>query len=75
MPRMVAAVDSGWIESAGAHLLRRNYSEPHWVEGRGFVGAFESISLYGLTLAAQRRVNYGAIDPTAAREICSFVRR
>jgi ATP-dependent helicase HrpA len=32
--RMVAAVDSSWIEAAGAHLLKRTYSEPHWVEGR-----------------------------------------
>ena len=70
--RMVAAIDSSWIESAGAHLLKRTYSEPHWVEGRGFVAAFESISLYGLTLASQRRVNYGAIAPIEAREI--FIR-
>jgi ATP-dependent RNA helicase HrpA len=70
--RMVAAVDAGWIESAGAHLVKRTYSEPHWVEGRGFVAAFESISLYGLTLASRRRVNYGAIAPIDAREI--FIR-
>ena len=70
--RMVAAVDSGWIESAGAHLIKRTYSEPHWVQGRGFVAAFESVSLYGLTLASQRRVNYGAIAPVEAREI--FIR-
>lgn len=70
--RMVAAVESSWIESAGAHLLKRTYSEPHWVEGRGFVGAFEAASLYGLTLASRRRVNYGAIAPLEAREI--FIR-
>ena len=70
--RMVAAVDSQWIESAGAHLIKRTYSEPHWVEGRGFVAAFESVSLYGLTLASQRRVNYGVIAPAEAREI--FIR-
>lgn len=70
--RMVAAVDSQWIESAGAHLIKRTYSEPHWVEGRGYVAAFESVSLYGLTLASQRRVNYGVIAPVEAREI--FIR-
>ena len=70
--RMVAAVDSSWIESAGAHLIKRTYSEPHWVAGRGFVSAFESVSLYGLTLASQRRVNYGVIAPVEAREI--FIR-
>ena len=67
--RMVAAVDPGWIESAGAHLVRRTYTEPHWVAGRGFVAALESVSLYGLPLAAGRRVNYGAIAPLEARGI------
>ena len=70
--RMVASVDPGWIEAAGAHLLKRSYSEPHWVEARGFVSAFESVALYGLTLAARRRVNYGAIAPREARDI--FIR-
>jgi ATP-dependent helicase HrpA len=70
--RMVAAVDPGWIEAAGAHLLKRSYSEPHWVESRGFVAAFESVALYGLTLASRRRINYGAVEPREAREI--FVR-
>src|SRR5581483_8361820 len=70
--RMVAAVDPGWIEAAGAHLLKRSYSEPHWVHTRGFVSAYESVALYGLTLAAKRRVNYGAIAPAEARDI--FIR-
>jgi ATP-dependent helicase HrpA len=70
--RMVAAIEPQWIESAGAHLLKREYAEPHWVEPRGFVAAFESTSLYGLTLSARRRVNYGNIAPREAREI--FVR-
>lgn len=70
--RMVAAVEPQWIEAAGQHLVKRNYSEPHWVEERGFVAAFESTSLYGLTLAARRRVNYGNVAPREAQEI--FVR-
>jgi ATP-dependent helicase HrpA len=70
--RMVATVDPGWIEAAGAHLLKRVYTEPHWVDTRGHVSAYETVSLYGLTLASRRRVNYGAIAPLEAREI--FVR-
>ncbi|MGH6609808.1 MAG: DUF3418 domain-containing protein, partial [Burkholderiaceae bacterium] len=70
--RMLAAVEPPWIESAGAHLIKRSYSEPHWVEERGYVAAFESTSLYGLTLSARRRVNYGSVAPREAREI--FVR-
>ncbi len=68
--RMVAAVEPQWIESAGAHLIKRSYTEPHWVEERGFVAAFESTSLYGLTLAARRRVNYGTVAPQrSARDL------
>ena len=29
--RMVAAVEPGWIERAAQHLVKRSYSEPHWV--------------------------------------------
>jgi hypothetical protein len=70
--RMVAAVDPGWIEAAGSHLLKRSYSEPHWEAARGYVSAYESVALYGLTLAARRRVNYGAIAPKEARDM--FIR-
>ena len=70
--RMVAAIEPQWIESAGAHLIKRTYSEPHWVEERGFVAAFEATSLYGLPLSARRRVNYGNVAPREAQEI--FVR-
>jgi len=70
--RMCAAVEPAWIEAAGEHLLKRSYSEPHWVEERGFVAAFESTALYGLTLSARRRINFGNVAPEPAREI--FVR-
>jgi ATP-dependent helicase HrpA len=70
--RMVASVNPAWIERAGAHLLKRTYSEPHWVAGRGFVAASESVALFGLPLAADRRVNYGPIAPREARDI--FIR-
>jgi len=70
--RMVASVEPQWIERAGEHLLKRSYAEPRWVEQKGIVGALESVSLYGLTLVGQRRVNYGSVAPQEAREI--FVR-
>jgi ATP-dependent helicase HrpA len=69
---MVAAVDPGWIESAASHLVKRVFTEPHWVRSRGFVSAYETVTLYGLTLASRRRVNYANIAPVEAREI--FVR-
>lgn len=67
--RIVAKVQPGWIEEAGRHLLVRDYSEPHWQAQSGQVAAFEKVTLFGLTLVAQRRVNYGPINPAEAREV------
>jgi ATP-dependent helicase HrpA len=70
--RMIASVNPAWIERAGAHLVKRSYSEAHWVPGRGFVAALESVALFGLPLVSGRRVNYGPIAPKEARDI--FIR-
>jgi ATP-dependent helicase HrpA len=70
--RMVASVNPAWIERTGAHLVKRSYGEPHWVAGRGFVAALESVALFGLPLATGRRVNYGPIAPKEARDL--FIR-
>ncbi len=67
--RTVAKVQPAWIEAAGAHLIQRSYFEPHWQARAGQVAAFEKVTLYGLTLAPKRRVNYGPINPAEAREI------
>jgi ATP-dependent helicase HrpA len=52
--------------------VRREYTEPEWDAVRGIVTCRETVTLYGLVLASGRRVNYGAVEPVAAREI--FVR-
>jgi ATP-dependent helicase HrpA len=62
-------VQPAWIERAGSHLLKRSYSEPHWQSRAGQVAAFETITLYGLTLFSRRRINYGPINPAEAREV------
>jgi ATP-dependent helicase HrpA len=67
--RVAAAVEPGWIESAGAHLVRRSWSDPHWQATRGFVAAREQVSLYGLVLAANRRIDYARVDPAGARQV------
>ncbi|NBC12034.1 MAG: ATP-dependent RNA helicase HrpA [Gammaproteobacteria bacterium] len=67
--RIVARVQPGWIEQAGAHLIKRSYAEPHWQSKRGQVAAFETVTLFGVTLAARRRVNYGPINPAESREV------
>ena len=67
--RTVAGIEPGWLEQAGAHLLKRSYGEPHWEKHPAQVVAFERATLYGLLVYQQRRVNYGPIDPTTARTL------
>jgi ATP-dependent helicase HrpA len=70
--RQVAAVDPLWVEKAGAHLVKRTHSEPHWSRKRAAVMAHERVTLYGVALVADRLVSYGAIDPALSREL--FIR-
>jgi len=70
--RTVARVEPAWIEQAGAHLVRRHHDEPHWERRGARAAVYERVTLYGLTLASGRRVNYDRIDPAHAREI--FIR-
>ncbi len=67
--RMVAQVQPAWIESAGAHLVRRTFSEAHWVPERGMVVARETVSLYGRVLSSGRMVNFASVDPATARRV------
>jgi ATP-dependent helicase HrpA len=67
--RRVAEIEPVWIEGAAAHLLKREYLEPDWNEEREEVVARERISFLGLTLSANRIVNYGPIAPEEARLI------
>jgi len=70
--RMVARIEPEWIEPLATHVVKRQYTEPHWEQKRAQVIAFETQTLYGLTIVAGRRVGYGAIDPVVSREI--FIR-
>ncbi|PWQ99850.1 ATP-dependent RNA helicase HrpA [Leucothrix pacifica] len=70
--RTVAAIQPEWIEQQAQHLIRRTYSEPRWEKRPAQVGADERTTLYGITIVAQRRINFGPIDPVVAREI--FIR-
>jgi ATP-dependent helicase HrpA len=71
--RCVARIDPQWIEPVALHLVQRHYTDPHWEKERAMVAAWERVTLYGLTVVAKRRVNYGPINPQEAREI--FLRR
>ncbi|WP_262730186.1 ATP-dependent RNA helicase HrpA [Alloalcanivorax marinus] len=67
--RCVARIEPHWVEQEAAHLIKRQYFEPHWSKKRGCVMAKEQVNLFGLILASGRRVNYGPLDPPLAREL------
>ena len=70
--RVVARIEPEWAEPLAGHLVRREYSEPHWDARRGAAMASERVTLYGLPLVAARRVTMSGIDPVLARQL--FVR-
>jgi ATP-dependent helicase HrpA len=67
--RMVAQVQPSWIESAGAHLVRRSYGDAEWDPARGMSFARETVTLYGRVLSSGRRVDFATVDPEAARRL------
>ncbi|KUI43377.1 ATP-dependent RNA helicase HrpA [Mycobacterium sp. IS-1590] len=70
--RVAARIQPEAVERIAGDLVQRTYSEPHWDAQRGAVMAFERVTLYGLPLAARRRVGYSQIEPDLAREL--FIR-
>ena len=67
--RCVAAVESRWIEAQAQHLIKKRFSDPVWSLKRGEVVAYESVSLYGLTLAERRPMSYHELDPSFCRDL------
>ncbi|WP_326650934.1 ATP-dependent RNA helicase HrpA [Streptomyces sp. NBC_01750] len=70
--RVNARVEPEWIEPLAQHLVKRTYSEPHWEKDAAAVMAYERVTLYGVPIVAQRKVNYGRIDPETSRDL--FIR-
>ncbi|MFI7044827.1 ATP-dependent RNA helicase HrpA [Streptosporangium sandarakinum] len=70
--RVNAKIEPEWVEPMAQHLVKRTYSEPHWEKNQGAVMAYEKVTLYGVPIVAQRKVNYGRIDPELSREL--FIR-
>jgi ATP-dependent helicase HrpA len=70
--RVNAKIEPEWVEPLAAHLIKRTYSEPHWEKDQAAVMAYEKVTLYGVPIVAQRKVNYGRIDAEISREL--FIR-
>lgn len=65
----VARIRPEWIERVGAHLVKKQYTEPHYDEDQMAVFAYERVTIYGLEIVSRRRVSFGPIEPAVAREI------
>jgi len=70
--RGLASIEPTWIPPLAGHLLKKQLLEPHWEKKAGEVVALERATLYGIVIYNNRRVNFGTLDPGAARGI--FIR-
>ena len=70
--RGIAAIDPRWLPQLAGHLIKTQLLEPHWEKKAAQVVALERATLYGIVIYANRRVDFGTVDPAAAREI--FIR-
>ena len=71
--RCVARIEDGWIEKVGAHLVKRQYFDPHWEKKAMQVAGWERTTLYGIVINPKRRIHYGPLAAAEAREI--FIRQ
>ncbi len=67
--RTVAQIQPGWIETVGAHLLKRSHHDPHWSEKSGAAFCYQNQTLFGLPIVTRRRVPLSPIDPATARDL------
>ena len=67
--RTVAQVNPRWALRVAPHLVKFEYHDPLWEPERGQVTAREVITLFGLTLGSERRVDYGRVAPVEARKM------
>ncbi len=70
--RGIAGIEPQWIETVAGHLLKKQLLDPHYEKKTAEVMALERATLYGLVVYSGRRVNFGRVDPQAAREL--FIR-
>jgi ATP-dependent helicase HrpA len=67
-----ARIEPEWLEALASHITKHHYSEPRWDENTGHVSALEKVTLYGLPIVAQKKINYEKISVIESREL--FIR-
>jgi len=67
--RQVAKIDPAWVEIIAPHLLKHQYSEPYWSRKAGRPMVKENVTLYGLTVIANRTKALAHHDAQRAHEL------
>ncbi len=70
--RGIANIEPQWLPGIAGHLIKTQLMEPHWEKKAAEVIALERATLYGIVIYSGKRVNFGRVDPVAARDI--FIR-
>lgn len=70
--RNVARIESNWLINTAKHLLKHDYSDARWDSKSARVVALQRISLYGMTLVAGKRINFGPVNPVESKAL--FIR-
>src|SRR5699024_6679458 len=70
--RQVAAIEPEWIEEAAGSVAKRSTSEPYWSRKQGTAMARQRVTVFGVTIVADRPVRYYHVDRDVAREL--FIR-
>jgi ATP-dependent helicase HrpA len=67
--RMVAKIEPEHLLEAGTHLLKKSYTDPHWSEKSARASVKEHATLFGLSIARDRSVDYASVAPAEARRM------
>lgn len=65
--RAAAKIEPEWLSLVADHLLKRNYSDPHWSEKTARAVVRENSTLFGLHVLRERTVDYSTLSPGRAR--------
>lgn len=66
---IAARIEPNWIETAGKHIIKYSYSDPFWDKVTGTVIAMEKITLFGLPIIVNRKINYTLVDSKLCRKL------
>lgn len=67
--RCVAGINPDWIEPIALHLVKSSISSPYWSKKRGSAQALEKVTLFGLPIVIDRKVQLSKHDQKLSHEL------